>query len=82
MEALFKVTKAQFGGRIDIVVNNAGICHEGAWERMIDINVKVKIIFLCIFPRDFYYLNEFLIKRVPDYIYTGYASSNRNLNKR
>ena len=26
-------------GQLDIVCNNAGIMHEGIWEKMVDINV-------------------------------------------
>lgn len=47
VEQLFDVTTAEFG-RVDIVVNNAGIVHFGpvaefeeeTWERLFDVNVK------------------------------------------
>ncbi|XP_048733143.1 15-hydroxyprostaglandin dehydrogenase [NAD(+)]-like [Ostrea edulis] len=39
MEELFRKTKENLGS-IDIVVNNAGIVHEKAWEKCIDINLN------------------------------------------
>ncbi len=36
--AAFERTKQMFGG-LDIVLNNAGICIELKWKKMIDINL-------------------------------------------
>lgn len=37
---LFKTAKAKFKN-INIVVNNAGIMHEGLWEKTVDINLVI-----------------------------------------
>ncbi|XP_071103870.1 15-hydroxyprostaglandin dehydrogenase [NAD(+)]-like [Haliotis cracherodii] len=39
IKATFDAVKKQYG-RLDMVVNNAGIADEGAWNKMIDINLK------------------------------------------
>ncbi|XP_046574396.1 15-hydroxyprostaglandin dehydrogenase [NAD(+)]-like isoform X1 [Haliotis rubra] len=39
IKATFDAVKKQYG-RLDLVINNAGIADEGAWNKMIDINLK------------------------------------------
>ncbi|XP_067666460.1 15-hydroxyprostaglandin dehydrogenase [NAD(+)]-like [Haliotis asinina] len=43
MEDVFKTAVARFGG-VDIMLNNAGIMHEGRWEDMISIMMRGTVI--------------------------------------
>lgn len=59
--AVFNKAKSAFG-RIDVVINNAGILNENQWRRMIEVNVvSTKCYFLIPVLYYIYYVKYFFI---------------------